>query len=80
MFKLAKLLLKVAYEVVAPGAGNGRISAGKCKLEYGFSLESGRLPNVVFTHLIIFTIGRTQKLGMPQLSQPNSGRTSDRIR
>jgi hypothetical protein len=32
-----------------------------------------------FAHLIVGAIGLTQKLGLPQLSQPKSGRTSVRM-
>jgi hypothetical protein len=32
-----------------------------------------------FTHLIDGPIGLTQKLGLPQLSQPKSGRASARM-
>jgi hypothetical protein len=34
---------------------------------------------MAFTHLIIHQIGLTQKLGVPQLSQPKSGRKSARM-
>ena len=38
------------------------------------------LPPIAFAHLISRSIGLTQGFGLPQLSQPNSGRASSSTR